>query len=75
MINLHNKNCFEIIESLGQFDLMILDHLFQDWNKINFKLSENIICFFNQIKTYCRRNIWKTKNRIGMASLPDLQVG
>jgi DNA modification methylase len=47
MINLHNKDCFEIIESLGQFDLMILDPPFQDWSKINFKLSSNIICFCN----------------------------
>jgi hypothetical protein len=47
MINLHNKDCFEIIESLGQYDLMILDLPFQDWSKINFQLSANIICFCN----------------------------
>jgi DNA modification methylase len=47
MINLHNKDCFEIIESLGQYDLMILDPPFQDWSKINFQLSANIICFCN----------------------------
>ena len=42
VLNLQNKDCFEIIESLGQFDLMILDPPFQDWRKINFKwISKN----------------------------------
>lgn len=60
MINLHNKDCFEIIESLGQFDLMILDPPFQDWSKINFKLSENIICFCNPKSRHIVEEIFGT---------------
>ena len=46
-INIYNNDCYEIIDSLGNFDLTLLDPPFQDWNKINFKLSKNIIAFCN----------------------------
>ena len=46
-INIYNNDCYEIIDSLGDFDLTLLDPPFQDWDKINFKLSKNIIAFCN----------------------------
>ena len=45
-INIYNNNCYEIVDSFDDFDLTVLDPPFQDWNKINFKLSKNIIAFF-----------------------------
>jgi len=47
MLTLYNSNCFDLVDQLNDFDLMVLDPPFKDWHKINFKKPKNIIAFCN----------------------------
>ena len=47
MLTLYNSNCFDLVDQLNNFDLMVLDPPFKDWHKINFKKPKNIIAFCN----------------------------
>ena len=46
-IKIYNENSYEIVNKLDIPDLLVLDPPFQDWEKINFKMPENVIAFCN----------------------------
>ena len=56
-ITLYNGDSNKIVPTLDKHDLMLLDPPFDEWDKVNYKLTKNIIAFCNPQSRHIVENI------------------